>query len=57
MLDREGLQVPLANPPADGWALLALGAVSPLTVFGEWDGHRFRVLSALDEGRLLRFDR
>ncbi|MCC6463056.1 MAG: hypothetical protein IT260_21480 [Saprospiraceae bacterium] len=57
LLDPDGHQLPLANPTADAWALLALSAGSPITVFGEWDGHGFRVLSALDAGRLVRFDR
>ncbi len=38
--------IPLAMTDADGWQLMALGAGTPMAVFGEWTGEHLRPLSA-----------
>jgi hypothetical protein len=53
--DRAGKQTPLANPESVCWSLLALGGGRPITVFGEWNGRTFTVLSALVNERFVPF--
>ncbi len=51
--DASGQGWPLEAPFETGWTLLALSGGQPLPVFGEWDGHSLRPLSAWAEGRLV----
>jgi hypothetical protein len=44
--DAEAREVPLRIGNEDGWQLLALSGGHPLTLFGEWLGDRWRLLSA-----------
>lgn len=55
LADAEGKSLPLENGAAAGWPLVAAAGGQPLTVFGEWDGRAFRVLSAVTAGRVLAF--
>lgn len=41
------------KPTAANWKLLALSGGSPITCFGEYDGHSFLPISALDQGRVI----
>jgi len=53
--DQAGKQLPLANPESVCWSLVALGSGQPITVFGEWNGHTFTILSALVNERFVPF--
>jgi hypothetical protein len=51
--DGEGATVPLARGFANAWPLFAASGGSPVTIFGEWDGHALRPLSVVAEGRFI----
>lgn len=53
LVDSDGKYLPLGNADLVCWSLVALGGGPPLTVFGEWDGMAFRVLSALSGKRFV----
>lgn len=51
--DRDGSAVPLARSFANPWPLLAVSGGTPVTVFGEWQGHDLLPLSVLDGQRFI----
>jgi hypothetical protein len=53
LVDRSNQAIAAATPAR--WPLLALSAGHSVSVFGEWDGKSFQVLSAVAEGRLVCF--
>ncbi len=55
LCDHAEKRVPLTATEASGWSLLALGGGQPLTVFGEWTGEALLVMSAIADGRFVRF--
>lgn len=55
LCDQADKSIPLSTSEAAGWALTALGGGQPLTVFGEWTGEALLVMSAVAEGRFVRF--
>ncbi|TNE52013.1 MAG: hypothetical protein EP344_15960 [Bacteroidetes bacterium] len=55
LVDTEGRYLEVYNELPDCWALFALSGGRPLTVFGEYDGDRFRFLSAIAGQRLVAF--
>lgn len=55
LCDQADNSVPLVATEAAGWPLLALGGGHPLTVFGAWTGDALQVMSAVADGRFVRF--
>ncbi len=53
LADSAGYNIPLGEGDSLGWTLLATSEGYPITVFGEWNGERFRALSAVREGRFI----
>jgi hypothetical protein len=51
--DTSGSVVPLARGFANAWALFAVSGASPVTVFGEWDGHALLPLSVIANSRFI----
>lgn len=51
--DVNGSVVPLSRHFPEAWTLQAVAGGHGVTVFGEWDGHALRVLSAFAEGRFV----
>ena len=53
MLDVQRAKIPVAIAPAAHWKLLAISGNNPITVFGEWTGSTWELLSVLYDGQLL----
>lgn len=53
LVDSAGYAIPVGDGDLRGWTLLAASEGHPMTVFGEWDGERLRVLSAVREERFI----
>ena len=57
LIDRKGKAIETIGSQEMNWKLLACSGGHPLVVFGEWDGWKFRVLSALlEHSRLISFE-
>lgn len=54
LADEAGITIPLAADEKTGWKILALSLGRPVGFFGEWDGKKFKVLSILADGRLVK---
>ncbi len=50
LADGEGTLLPLDPRHRGGWSLLAFAGGHPISAFGEWNGERFHVMSAWEEG-------
>jgi hypothetical protein len=53
LIDDNHKQLPATTPGSSAWQLLALSTGQPLTVFGEWDGQIFQILSVIADNRLV----
>lgn len=53
LIDQTRKQLPAFSPDSSIWQLLALSTGQALTVFGEWDGRLFRIMSAVANNRLI----
>jgi hypothetical protein len=52
--DGDGVELPLPEKYAQGWSALALSGGEPLTVFGDWNGHKLRPHGATFGTRWIR---
>ena len=52
LVDISGKILPLSASERTGWAVMALSGGNTISIFGEWDGQRFRPLSAVADERL-----
>lgn len=53
--DIHGKSLPLSASEQTGWSLLALSGGHPIDLFGEWNGTKFKPLSAVYGNRLISF--